>query len=263
MTETIQQTGPVDAPSARASETAEKPRAVLYRMATPDHLCPYGLKSRAFLQRAGYQVEDHLLTTRAETDAFMAREHVDTTPQTYVAGERIGGYDAVRAWLGHPLRAKSETTYQPVIALFGMALLMTVALAAGSMMPLLSGRAVEALVAFAMCLLALQKLRDIESFSTMFLNYDLLARRWVWYGYIYPVAEGLAGLFMLAALPWLAAPLAIFIGGIGAVSVIKAVYVDRRELRCACMGGSSEVPLGVVSLSENLMMLTAGIWMLF
>ena len=142
-------------------------------------------------------------------------------------------------------------------------LLMTVALAAGSMMPLLSGRAVEALVAFAMCLLALQKLRDIESFSTMFLNYDLLARRWVWYGYIYPVAEGLAGLFMLAALPWLAAPLAIFIGGIGAVSVIKAVYVDRRELRCACMGGSSEVPLGVVSLSENLMMLTAGIWMLF
>ena len=237
--------------------------AELHRMVMDKHVCPYGTKSRWLLENAGYKVEDHHLTTREQTDAFKDEHGVKTTPQTFIDGERIGGYDAVRAWLGHPLRAKSETTYQPVIALFGMALLMTVALAAGSMMPLLSGRAVEALVAFAMCLLALQKLRDIESFSTMFLNYDLLARRWVWYGYIYPVAEGLAGLFMLAALPWLAAPLAIFIGGIGAVSVIKAVYVDRRELRCACMGGSSEVPLGVVSLSENLMMLTAGIWMLF
>ena len=68
---------------------------------------------------------------------------------------------------------------------------------------------------------------------------------------------------MLTALPLLAVPIAIFIGGVGAVSVIKAVYVDKRELKCACMGGSSEVPLGFVSLTENLMMLFAGIWMLF
>ena len=139
---------------------------------------------------------------------------------------------------------------------------MTVALTTGSLTPLWSSRALELFVAFAMCLLALQKLRDIESFSTMFLNYDLLARQWVWYGYIYPVAEALAGLLMLAAIGWLAAPIAIVIGAIGAVSVIKAVYIDRRELKCACMGGSSEVPLGFVSLTENLMMVFAGIWML-
>ncbi len=49
-----------------------------------------------------------------------------------------------------------------------------------------------------MCLLAVQKLRDVESFSTMFLNYDLLARRWVPYGYLYPFGEALAGVLMLA-----------------------------------------------------------------
>jgi hypothetical protein len=41
---------------------------------------------------------------------------------------------------------------------------------------------------------------------------------------------------------------------VGAVSVIKAVYIDKRELKCACVGGDSNVPLGFVSLTENLMM---------
>ena len=64
------------------------------------------------------------------------------------------------------------------------------------------------------------------------------------------------------ALLWLAAPIAIVIGGIGAISVIKAVYIDKRELKCACVGGGSNVPLGFVSLTENLMMLGMGLWML-
>ena len=118
-------------------------------------------------------------------------------------------------------------------------------------------------IAVAMCLLAMLKLQDVEKFSTMFLNYDLLARRWVPYGYIYPFAELGAGVLMLAgALTWLSAPVAMFIGGVGAVSVFKAVYVDRRELKCACVGGASNVPLGFVSLTENLMMIAMAVWML-
>jgi hypothetical protein len=114
-----------------------------------------------------------------------------------------------------------------------------------------------------MCVLALLKLQDVESFSTMFLGYDLLARRWVPYGYFYPFAEFTAGVLMTArALDWLSIPLALFIGTIGAVSVFKAVYIDKRELKCACVGGSSRVPLGFVSLSENLAMVGMALWML-
>jgi len=102
----------------------------------------------------------------------------------------------------------------------------------------------------------------VESFSTMFLNYDLLARRWVPYGYFYPFGEALAGILMIAgALIWLAAPVALFIGTVGAISVFKAVYVDKRELKCACVGGNSNVPLGFVSLTENLFMIGMGLWM--
>ena len=114
-----------------------------------------------------------------------------------------------------------------------------------------------------MCLLAVQKLQDVESFSTMFLNYDLLARKWVRYGYLYPFGEALAGILMISgALVWLSSPIALFIGTVGAISVFKAVYLDKRELKCACVGGSSNVPLGFVSLTENLMMMGMGIWML-
>ncbi len=96
----------------------------------------------------------------------------------------------------------------------------------------------------------------------MFLNYDLLAQRQVRYGYVYPFAETFAGILMLAGiLIWIAAPVALFIGTIGAVSVFKAVYIDKRELKCACAGGDSNVPLGFVSLTENLIMILMGLWM--
>ena len=67
---------------------------------------------------------------------------------------------------------------------------------------------------------------------------------------------------MLAgALTWLSAPVGLFIGGVGAVSVFKAVYVDKRHLKCACVGGSTNVPLGFVSLTENLMMIAMAVFM--
>lgn len=237
--------------------------AILYRMAISHHLCPHGLKARHLLLRYGYRVEDRLLTSRDEVEAFKAREGVKTTPQVFIAGQRVGGHDDLRRWLGLSIRDPKALTYRPVIALFGMAAAMALALSTATMGTPLTVHAVEWFVGIAMCLLAYLKLRDVESFATMFLNYDLLARRWVPYGIVYAWAEGVAGVLMLSGLwPWLAAGIALFIGGIGAVSVVKAVYIDRRELKCACVGGDSNVPLGFVSLSENLMMIAMAVWML-
>ncbi|TVR06579.1 MAG: glutaredoxin [Salinarimonadaceae bacterium] len=232
-------------------------------MVMPDHVCPYGTKSRWLLESQGYAVDDRHLATREETDAFKAEHGVETTPQTFIGGERIGGYDDLREHFGKTVLRKGETTYRPVFAIFAVAFLMALAIswaALGAIDPI---RTAEWFIASAMVLLGLQKLRDVENFSTMFLNYDLLARRWVPYGYVYPFAETLAGLLMLAgALMWLSVPIALVIGTIGAVSVFKAVYIDKRELKCACVGGDSNVPLGFVSLTENLMMILMAVWML-
>ena len=242
---------------------SDKPKtAVLYRMVLPDHICPYGLKARHLLKSHGFAVDDRLLTTRAQTDAFKAEHDVRTTPQTFIDGVRIGGYDDLRAYFGKPVPDPKATSYTPVVALFGMTAAMALAASFAVEGGVLTVRAGEWFVAFSMCVLSLLKLQDIERFSTMFLNYDLLARRWVPYGYVYPFLEGLAGVLMVAgAAMWLSVPIALFIGGIGAVSVFKAVYIDRRTLKCACVGGNSNVPLGFVSLTENLMMVGMAIWM--
>ena len=115
-----------------------------------------------------------------------------------------------------------------------------------------------------MCVLALLKLQDVETFSSMFLGYDLLGTP---LGALClrlcPISKaGPASLMVAGALNWLSIPVALFIGGIGAVSVFKAVYIDKRAIKCACVGGSSKVPLGFVSLTENLMMVAMAVWML-
>ena len=238
-------------------------KAVLYRMVTPEHVCPWGLKARDLLRRSGYAVEDHLLTSRAKIDAFKAEHRVATTPQVFIGGRRVGGYDDLRRLLGKPVADPKATSYRPVVVLFVMTALAALGGSYAVSGELLTVRTGEWFIAFSMVVLALLKLQDVESFSAMFLNYDLLARRWVPYSYVYPYAEGLAGVLMISgALKWISIPVALFIGTIGAVSVFKAVYIDRRELKCACVGGSSNVPLGFVSLTENLMMVAMALWML-
>jgi hypothetical protein len=208
-------------------------------------------------------VEDHWLTTREETDAFKALHDVKTTPQTFINGVRIGGYDDLRRHFGNPPPDPKATSYRPVIAVFAVTALMALAASQLVFGTPFTTLALQWFIAFSMCVLAILKLQDIEKFSSMFLGYDLLARRFVPYAYIYPFAEAGAGILMIAGvLTWLAAPLALFIGGIGAVSVFHAVYVQKRDIKCACVGGSANVPLGFVSLTENLMMVAMAIWML-
>ncbi len=242
---------------------SDRPEAVLHRMVMPAHTCPYGLKALDLLRRKGFAVDDRHLTTREETDAFKAAQGVRTTPQVFLDGVRIGGYDDLRRHFGMSVAEPGSTSYRPVAALFAIAALLAIAASHAAFGSPFSALALQWFGGFSMAILALLKLQDIAKFSTMFLNYDLLAKRWVPYGILYPFAEGLAGVLMVAdALDWLSIPIALFIGTVGAVSVFKAVYLDRRDLKCACVGGSSNVPLGFVSLTENLGMIAMAIWML-
>ena len=236
---------------------------MVYRMVMDKHICPFGLKSLHLLHKNGYEVEDHWLTTREETDAFKREHGVETTPQTFVGDERVGGYTDLREWFGDPLPPGDATSYKPVLVVFATAAGTALAASFAAYDTIFTLRAAEWFVSISMMLLAMLKLQDVEQFSTMFLGYDLLARRYVPYAKVYPFAEWTAGALMTAhALPWISIPIAGFIGTVGAISVFYAVYVQKRELKCACVGGSSNVPLGFVSLTENLFMIGMAIWML-
>lgn len=237
--------------------------ATLYRMVTDKHICPFGIKSKYLLKKKGFKIDDNHLNTRSETDEFKRKQNVKTTPQTFIDGKRIGGYDDLLEHFGIANKSQSKVTYTPVLSIFATTAAMATALYFNQDQTIDLTRVIELFIALTMVVLAVQKNKDLSSFSNQFITYDLIGREWVPYAYIYPFIEVSAGIAMLAMfLPPVFSILSIFIGSVGAVSVIKAVYIDKRELKCACVGGNSNVPLGFISLSENLAMFGMGVWML-
>lgn len=236
--------------------------AALYRMHTDKNICPSGLRSLDLLKREGYKVKDHLLKTRVETDHFKADHNVTTTPQTFIEGKRVGGYDDLQNFFGIKKIDKNKKTYKPILAVFAVTFALALAvnwLMSKSIEPMTS---LTLFVSISMSVLAILKLRDLDSFSSQFITYDLLGMKWIRYAYIYPFIEAFAGISMTAKVGLVVfAPLTFLIGLIGAVSVIKAIYIDKRDLKCACVGGNSNVPLGFISLTENIMMILMGLYM--
>lgn len=78
--------------------SSERKQATLYRMELPNHTCPFGVQAREQLERAGYVVDERLLTSREATDTFKAEHDVATTPQVFIDGKRIGGSEELEAW---------------------------------------------------------------------------------------------------------------------------------------------------------------------
>ncbi|WP_234047197.1 glutaredoxin [Luteolibacter pohnpeiensis] len=232
-------------------------------MVTPNHLCPWGVKALDLLKRNGFKVEDKHLKTKEENKEYKEENGYDETPQIFIEGKHLGGYDDLREHLGLGPDPKEGETYQPVIAVFAVTFCMALATSwamLGTLSPIRIG---ELFIAFSMCVLGILKLQDLLSFATGFVQYDLLAQRYVPYSYVYPFVEAGAGVLMIAGVAtWLAAPAALIVSTIGAISIVKAVYIEKRDLHCACVGGGSSVPLGFISLTENLMMMAMAIWML-
>jgi hypothetical protein len=185
-------------------------------------------------------------------EAFKAAHRVATTPQIFAGEERIGGYTDLAARLG--VRPEGVTvSYTPVLAVFLTAGLMALVLVAG----------VSGFMGIAIVLLAMLKLMDVEAFAASFRKYDLLSQRWRAWGRLYPGIELLVGLGVLQppslfAAAQLVGAVAILLGAMGMVSVGKAVFIDHLALNCACVGGNSRTPLGVVSFAENLIMAAMG-----
>ena len=73
--------------------------ATLYRMVLPEETCPFGLRAKRMLEEKGYRLDEHILRSRDEVDAFEAEHGVDTTPQIFIGGERIGGSDDLERYL--------------------------------------------------------------------------------------------------------------------------------------------------------------------
>ena len=78
---------------------SDQRKAVIHRMVLPEHECPYGRRALQLLNEAGFEVEEHLLTSRAEVDAFKDEHGLSTTPLIFIDGEQIGGASDLEDYL--------------------------------------------------------------------------------------------------------------------------------------------------------------------
>ncbi len=73
--------------------------ATLYRMVLPEETCPFGLRAKQLLEDNGFVIDDRLLRTRDEVDAFEQEQGVEITPLIFIGDERIGGSDDLERYL--------------------------------------------------------------------------------------------------------------------------------------------------------------------
>ena len=70
---------------------ADTRTATLTRMVLPEHECPHGVRAKALLEQAGFTIDEHILSSREEVDAFKQEHGLATTPLIEIDGEKIGG----------------------------------------------------------------------------------------------------------------------------------------------------------------------------
>jgi hypothetical protein len=183
----------------------------------------------------------------------LSSNKVATTPQIFFNTKRIGGYTDLAEQLSATPES-TDTSYIPVIALFSTAGLMMLALSLK----------MAGFMGISLSMLASLKLMDLDSFTDSFQKYDLVTKKFKPYGKIYPFLELAIGLGFLSGIaPLLTGIASVTVGISGAISVFKAVYIDKMALNCACVGGNSKAPLGVVSTIENLMMVIMGAMLIY
>lgn len=106
------------------------------------------------------------------------------------------------------------------------------------------------------------KLIDPQGFRDAYATYDLLAKKWNGYGYIYPFLElmlGFAFLFQFALVPFFY--FSLFLMGFSSLGVAKALF-EKRKIRCACLGTALNLPMSTITFIEDLGMAVMAIFML-
>jgi copper chaperone CopZ len=107
------------------------------------------------------------------------------------------------------------------------------------------------------------KLLDVPAFATAYSRYDIIAKRFTPWGYIYPFVEVALGFgflfwFDMVTLSWVALVLSLT----GAIGVVQATF-SRQTIPCACLGTVFQLPMSVVTVIENLGMAAMAAWMLW
>jgi copper chaperone CopZ len=107
------------------------------------------------------------------------------------------------------------------------------------------------------------KLLDIQGFADSYAMYDLVAKRVKAWGYIYVFVEaGLGILYAIDTLPVITNSITLAVMSVSLIGVVQSV-LDKRKIRCACLGAVFNLPMSTVTIVEDGLMIGMSLIMLF
>jgi cation transport ATPase len=107
------------------------------------------------------------------------------------------------------------------------------------------------------------KLLNLKGFAESYSMYDILAKRWNGWGYVYAFAELALGVaFITGFYPLLTNAVTLIIMVISIIGVLQSV-LNKRKIKCACLGDVFNLPMSTITIIEDaLMIVMSGIMVL-
>lgn len=106
------------------------------------------------------------------------------------------------------------------------------------------------------------KFLNLKAFAESYAMYDLLAIKIPIYGLVYPFIElGLGLAYLTGFQPQFTNWATVIIMGFSSIGVIQSV-IDKRKIRCACLGTVFNLPMSTVTIIEDLLMVGMSVLML-
>lgn len=98
------------------------------------------------------------------------------------------------------------------------------------------------------------KMLDLKNFAFSYSSYDVIAKKWFGYGYLYPFIElSLGILFILKAFPLFTNTVTFIVMTISSIGVIQSI-MQKRKIQCACLGTVFNLPMSTITVIEDLLM---------
>ncbi len=99
------------------------------------------------------------------------------------------------------------------------------------------------------------KLLNLKGFAESYSRYDIVAKKWNSWGYVYAFTELALGLAFLTGFnPVLTNSITFMVMTVSIIGVLQSVY-NRRKIKCACLGSVFNLPMSTITIIEDALMI--------
>lgn len=106
------------------------------------------------------------------------------------------------------------------------------------------------------------KMLNLKGFKDSYLMYDIIARKFPAWGYIYAFTELLLGIaFLINFNPIITNSVTFVVMSVSIIGVLQTV-LDKKTIKCACLGDVFNLPMSTVTIIEDGLMIIMSLGML-